>query len=184
MWTCTDPWRIWNPFCNVSSPCCCYPCFQDLLWFFHVFFFFFFFDDYTRLSMQNNGTRTFPSLCSRSKSLFFIERHRTNKRNFTTWWACKSSMKRRAWRVCVGWMIERTLCWILFLRASQDTRARWALLLSRKKRKLLERLEITRYKYGFHRMNIFFEKVQCAPRPPTFLQFVTQCWFLLHPGKE
>lgn len=40
MWTCTDPWRIWNPFCNVSSPCCCYPCFQDLLWFFHVFFFF------------------------------------------------------------------------------------------------------------------------------------------------
>lgn len=109
MWTCTDPWRIWNPFCNVSSPCCCYPCFQDLLWFFHVFFFFFFFDDYTRLSMQNNGTRTFPSLCSRSKSLFFIERHRTNKRNFTTWWACKSSMKRRVWRACVGWMVERTL---------------------------------------------------------------------------
>lgn len=91
MWMCTDPWRIWNPFCNVSSPCCCCPCFQDLLQFFPRFFFLSssflsLFNDHTRLSMQNNGTHTFSSLCSlRTPSLLYRTSSNGQTKSFTIW---------------------------------------------------------------------------------------------------
>lgn len=151
MWTCTDPWRIWNPFCNVSSPCCCYPCFQDLLWFFHVFFFF----------SSSTIILVYPcKITARALSLHFVRAARVSSSSSVIEQTNEiSQLDERVnhrWKdaygalVLDGWLKER--CWILFLRASQDTRTRRALLLSRKKRKLLERLEITRYKYGFHRM--------------------------------
>ena len=145
MWMCTDPWRIWNPFCNVSSPCCCCPCFQDLLQFFPRFFFLSsssflsLFNDHTRLSMQNNGTHTFSSLCSlRTPSLLYRTSSNGQTKSFTIW---RVYVNHRFIGRCMtredvfgedGRSRERR--WIR-LFADTNKISRLALLLSRKKRK-------------------------------------------------